>query len=81
MDIYFGLQSITCTVPAALKYHKMLDVSLKFSQNRPKKILFSSGLKKGQEKAIWPNYFISRKLFQKRPNGKPEFVITEFDNK
>jgi hypothetical protein len=25
-------------------------------------------LKKGQEKAKWPNHFISRKLFQKRPN-------------
>ncbi len=33
-----------------------------------KKILFSSRLKKGQEKAKWPNPFISRKLFQKRPN-------------
>jgi len=46
----------------------MLYVLLKFSQNRPKKILFSSRLKKGQEKAKWPNHFISRKLFQKRPN-------------
>jgi hypothetical protein len=49
----------------------MLDVLLKFSQNMPKKILFSSRLKKGQEKAKWPNLFISRKLFQKRPNGNP----------
>ncbi len=40
---------------------------LKFNQNRPKKILFSLGLKKGQEKAKWPNHFISRKPFQKRP--------------
>jgi hypothetical protein len=38
---------------------------LKFSQNRIEKILFSSRLKKGQEKAKWPNHFISRKLFQK----------------
>jgi hypothetical protein len=43
----------------------MLNVLLKFSQNRPKKILFSSRLKKGQEKAKWPNHFISRKLFKK----------------
>jgi hypothetical protein len=53
----------------------MLDVWLKFSQNRPKKILFSSRLKKGQEKAKWPNLFISRKLFQKRPNGNPDMTI------
>jgi hypothetical protein len=49
----------------------MLDVFLKFSQNRPKKILFSSRLKKDQEKAKRTNLFISRKLFQKRPNGNP----------
>jgi hypothetical protein len=41
---------------------------LKFSQNKPKKILFSLRLKKGQEKAKRPNHFISGKLFQKRPN-------------
>jgi hypothetical protein len=41
---------------------------LKFNQNRPKNILFSLRLKKGQEKVKWPNHFISRKLFQKRPN-------------
>jgi hypothetical protein len=34
-----------------LKYHKMLYVLLKFNQNMSKKILFSSKLKKGQEKA------------------------------
>ena len=51
-----------------LKYHKVLYDLLKFSQNRLKKILFSSRLKKGQEKPKWPNHFISRKLFQKRPN-------------
>jgi hypothetical protein len=49
----------------------MLYVLLKFSQNRSKKILFSSRLKKGQEKTKRPNHFISRKLFQKRPNGNP----------
>jgi hypothetical protein len=54
-----------------LKYHKMLYVLLKFIQNRPKKIPFSSRLKKSQEKAKCPNHFISRKLFQKRPNGNP----------
>ncbi len=54
-----------------LKYHKMMYVLLKFSQNRPKKILFSSWLKKSQEKAKWTNHFISRKLFQKRPNSNP----------
>jgi hypothetical protein len=31
-----------------LKYHKVLYVLLKFSQNKLKKIFFSSGLKKGQ---------------------------------
>jgi hypothetical protein len=35
-----------------LKYHKMLYVLLKFCQNRPKKILFSSRLKKAK---IRPN--------------------------
>ncbi len=49
----------------------MLDVLLKFSQNRPKKILFTSRLKKGHEKAKRPNHFISRKMFLKRPNGNP----------
>jgi hypothetical protein len=49
----------------------MFNALLKFNQNRPKKILFSSRLKKGQEKAKWPNQYISRKLFQKRPNGNP----------
>ncbi len=28
-------------------------------------------IEKGQQKAKWPIHFISRKLFQKRPNGKP----------
>ncbi len=41
---------------------------LKFNQNRPKNILFSLRLKKGQEKVKWPNHFISKKIFQKRPN-------------
>ncbi len=41
-----------------LKYHKMLYVLLKFCQNMPKKILFFSRLKKGQEKAKWPNPFL-----------------------
>jgi hypothetical protein len=36
-----------------------------------KKFLFSSRLKKGQEKAKWPDHFISSKLFQKRPNCNP----------
>jgi hypothetical protein len=44
-----------------LKYFKIsIYVLLKFSYNRLKKIIFSSRLKK--------NHFISRKLFQKRPN-------------
>jgi hypothetical protein len=43
----------------------MLYDLLKFSQNRLKKIPFSSRLKKGQEKAKWLNHFISRKLFKK----------------
>ncbi len=59
-----------------MKNQKMLYVLLKFSQNRLKKILFSSRLKKGQEKAKWPNYFISWKLFQKRPNGNPDWTVT-----
>ncbi len=50
----------------------MSYVLLKFNQNRPKKILFSQRLKKSQEKAKWPNPFISRILFQKRPNGNPD---------
>ncbi len=54
----------------------LLYVLLKFCQNWPKKILFSSRLKKGQEKAKWPNHFISRKLFQKRPNGNPARYTT-----
>jgi hypothetical protein len=45
----------------------VLYVLLKYSQNRLKKILFSLRLKKGQEKAKWPNHFISRKMFLKRP--------------
>ncbi len=49
----------------------MWYVLLKFSQNRPKMILFSSRLEKGQAKAKRPNLFIARKLFQKRPNGSP----------
>jgi hypothetical protein len=53
----------------------MLDALLKFSQNRPKKILLYSRLKKGQERAKWPNLFISRKLFQKRPNGHPALNV------
>jgi hypothetical protein len=49
-----------------LKYHKMLYVLLTFCQNRPKKIQFSSGLKKAKKR---PNgQIISRKLYQKRPN-------------
>ncbi len=52
----------------------MFHVLLKLNQNRPEKILFSSRLKKGQEKAKWPNHFISRKLFQKRPNGNHGLV-------
>ncbi len=48
-----------------LKYPKVLYILLTFSQNRLKKILFSSRFKKGQEKAKWQNHFISRKLFQK----------------
>ncbi len=43
----------------------MLHVLLKFSQNRPKKILFSSKSKKGQKKTNCKNHFISRKLFKK----------------
>jgi hypothetical protein len=35
-----------------LKYHKMLYFLSKFCQNRPKKTLFNSRLKKGQEKAL-----------------------------
>ncbi len=46
----------------------MLYVLLKFSQTWPKKILFSSRLKKGQEEAKWLNHIISRKMFQKRTN-------------
>ncbi len=38
---------------------------LKFNQNRLKKIVFSSKLKKGQEKAKWPNNFYSKKSFKK----------------
>ncbi len=59
------LRKFTKFIKLNLKYHQMLYVLLKFSQNRPKKILFSLRLKKGQEKAKWLNHFISRKLFQK----------------
>ncbi len=45
----------------------MLHDLLKFSQIRPKKIIFTS--RKGQMK--WLNHFISRKLLQKRPNRNP----------
>jgi hypothetical protein len=58
----------------------VLYILLKYSQNRLKK-LFSSRLKKGQEKANGPIHFISRKLSQKgqirliwpfkRSNGNP----------
>ncbi len=50
----------------------MWYIWLIFNQNRAKKIIFSSRFKKGQEKAKWLNYFISRKPFQKRPNGNPD---------
>ncbi len=38
---------------------------LKFRQNRPKNILFSVRSKKAKKQ---PNNFVSRELFQKRPN-------------
>jgi hypothetical protein len=68
-----GCQVLRKFTKLILKYHKMLYVLLKFSQNRPKKILFSSRLKKAKKKAKRPNHFICRKLFQKRPNGNPGF--------
>ncbi len=55
-----------------LEFQKILYVLLKFSQHKPKKIPFSSRLKK----ANWLNYFISIKLFLKRPNGNPGYSIS-----
>jgi len=47
------------------EFHKILQVLLRFLQNKLLNILFSSTFKKGQKMAKWPNYFISGKQFKK----------------
>jgi hypothetical protein len=59
----------------------MMYVLLKFGQNRPNKILLSSSLKKGQDKAKCLIHFISIKLFQKRPNDNPDLLSFEREKK
>ncbi len=48
-----------------LEFHKILQILVRFLQNRLQNMLFSSTFNKAKK---WPNHFNSGKLFQKRPN-------------